>query len=154
MTTQLRPLNNSFDVKQQIECDIPCLNCGTCCSRYKVRLSLGEARQICEGLGLSWYSFLGNYVEPIDPEAENFYLPRREGAFIFLQATDKPYRKICLIHAWKPASCRNWMPGLYRKECQEGLQKYWGLAVTEEGRLCGPDPQIRHFQSVFRLADS
>jgi Fe-S-cluster containining protein len=152
--TQLRSLNNEFNSNQQPEFNFPCLHCGSCCTRYKVRLSLGEARQICEGLGLSWYLFLGNYLEPMGSETENFYLRQQDGTCIFLKATDKPYIKWCLIQAWQPAACREWMPGIYRKECQEGLRKHWGLTVMEDGKLYGSGEQINQFKSFFRLADS
>ena len=125
---------------------IPCLRCGVCCSRYQVQLNLSEARRICDGLGLSWYTFLGNYVERRWPGADSFLLRQQDGKCVFLKNTNEPHRTICLIHAWKPSACREWTPSLYRRECQEGLLKQWGLMVTPEGDIRGCDEEIQSFQ--------
>lgn len=125
---------------------ILCLRCGMCCIRYQVQLDLIEARRICDGLGLSWYTFLGNYVEPHWMLANSFLLRQQDGVCVFLKHTNEPHRTICLIHAWKPSACREWTPSLYRRECQEGLLKHWGLTVTPEGELQGSDEKIQRFQ--------
>jgi hypothetical protein len=30
----------------------------------------------------------------------------------------------CRIHAFRPSSCMDWVPSLYRRECQKGLANY------------------------------
>ncbi|MDP2953961.1 MAG: hypothetical protein Q8O76_11680, partial [Chloroflexota bacterium] len=35
-----------------------CFQCGECCSRYQVRLTLVEARRIADALGIAWHQFL------------------------------------------------------------------------------------------------
>ena len=137
-------------VPEQEASSIPCFLCGMCCTRYRVNLSRVEARRICDGLGLNWYIFLGNYVEPSLAGADNFYLRQQDGACIFLKKRGgEPYRTVCLVHACKPATCRVWNASLYNKECQEGLKNYWGLAVTSEGQLQGPDEKIQRFQAFL-----
>jgi hypothetical protein len=126
---------------------IACLRCGVCCTRFQVRLDLSEARRICDRLGLSWYTFLGNYIEPHCTGSDTFLLRQQDGMCVFLKRTNEPHRTICLIHAWKPSACREWTPSLYRRECQEGLLlEQWGLTVTPEGELQGSDEGIQHFQ--------
>ena len=125
---------------------IPCLRCGVCCTRYQVRLDLIEARRICEGLGLSWYTFLGNYIKPHWTGVDSFLLRQQDGVCVFLKHTNEPHRTICLIHAWKPSACREWTPSLYRRECQQGLLRCWGLTVTPEGELRGSEEGIQRFQ--------
>jgi len=129
------------------ELSIPCFQCGVCCTRYRVKVSLAEARHICEGLSLNWYTFLSNYVEPSSAGAESFYLRQQDGVCIFLKKRGGEHQQyICLVHAWKPAACREWNASLYRKECREGLLKCWGLTVTPEGQLQGSEENRRSFQ--------
>ena len=129
---------------------IPCFFCGVCCTRFRVNLSVIEARRICDGLGLNWYEFLSNYVEPSPAGADKFYLRQKDGACIFLKKRgNEPHKYMCLIHAWKPAACREWNASLHRKECQEGLLKYWELAVTTDGQLQGSAEEIQNFQAFL-----
>jgi len=125
---------------------VPCLRCGVCCTRYPVRLDLSEARCICDGLGLSWYTFLGDYIEPRWTGTDSFLLRQQDGVCVFLKHTNEPHRTVCLIHAWKPSACREWTPSLYRRECQEGLLRCWGLTVTPQGDVRGSEEGIQHFQ--------
>jgi len=124
---------------------IPCFFCGVCCTKCRVSLSLVEARRICEGLALDWTAFRSNYVEP-SLTGTSFYLRQQDGKCIFLKKGGEPFKYICLIHAWKPAACSEWNAGLHRKECQEGLLKHWGLTVTPDGHLQGPEGRIHSFQ--------
>ncbi|MCR4393173.1 MAG: YkgJ family cysteine cluster protein [Dehalococcoidales bacterium] len=137
------------DFRKRLGEDLPCFQCGICCSRYRVVVSYPEARKICEGLGLNWYFFLSNYLEPRDGW-ESYYLRQRDGACIFLKAVENPARRICLIQAWKPSTCREWMPGIFRRECQEGLWQYWGLKVTPDGEIQGTAERIREFEEALR----
>lgn len=125
---------------------VPCFRCGVCCTKYKVRLDLPEARRFADGLGLNWYTFLDNYIEPLWTGADNFFLRQQNGACIFLKQTNEPHRTICLVHGFKPSACRDWTPSLYRCECQQGLAKLWGLSVDTEGGICGPADRIQSFQ--------
>ena len=45
------------------ELSIPCFRCGVCCTKYQVRLSLVEARQIADELGFDWDEWLDRYVD-------------------------------------------------------------------------------------------
>jgi Fe-S-cluster containining protein len=51
--------------------------------------------------------------------------------------------EVCAIHSFKPSSCREWTPGLDRRECQAGLARRWGLSVNSSGGLKGPDERMR-----------
>jgi hypothetical protein len=51
----------------------------------------------------------------------------------------------CLIQTFKPSSCREWKPSLYRRECREGLVKYWQLSVSRSGQLGGAKEKLRDF---------
>lgn len=124
---------------------IPCFRCGVCCTGRQVRLDLVEARRICDGLGLNWYVFLSNYVDPKWSGYGSFLLHQRDGACILLKNSDVPYCKVCIAHMFKPSACRDWYSSLYRRECQQGLAKYWGLMVNNEGKLCGSDEKIHRF---------
>ena len=52
-----------IQVNEPKELSIPCFRCGVCCTRYQVRLSLVEARQIADELGFDWDEWLDRYVD-------------------------------------------------------------------------------------------
>jgi len=138
-------------VPEQEEPAIPCFFCGVCCTKYRVKVSLAEARHICEGLGLNWYIFLSNYVEPSSAGTDSFYLRQQDGVCIFLKKRGGEHQQyMCLVHAWKPAACHEWNASLHRKECQEGLLRYWRLTVTPEGQLQGSEEKSRGLQLFLK----
>ena len=146
MATQISP---SLCVGENVEKEtgiISCFRCGVCCTGRQVRLDLMEARRICDGLGLNWYVFLSNYTDPKWSGNDSYLLRQQDGACILLKNTDIPYCKVCIAHMFKPSACRDWSPSLYRRECQQGLAKYWDLTVDTDGKLHGPDEQIQRFR--------
>ena len=56
------------------ELSIPCFCCGVCCTRYQVCLSLVEARQIANELGLAWDDWLDLYVDQSWPGTNSLLL--------------------------------------------------------------------------------
>jgi len=138
-------------LREREEPAIPCFFCGVCCTEKRVKVSMSEARHICEGLGLNWYIFLSNYIEPSESGPDSFYLRQRDGTCIFLMKRGGKYPQyMCLIHIWKPAVCREWNASLYRKECREGLLKYWNLTLTPEGQLQGSEENSLSFQRFLK----
>jgi len=105
------------------ELSIPCFRCGVCCTRYQVRLSLEEAQQIANELGLAWDEWLDLYVDQRWPGTDSFLLRHCNGACVFLERIEARNVTCCLIQSFKPSACREWTPSLYRQDCQEGLIK-------------------------------
>jgi hypothetical protein len=140
------PVHGSRDALVEGYWFTPCFRCGVCCTRYRVHVNLLEARRIADALGIKWHIFLSTYVEPRWTGADSFFLRHQNGACIFLSRTSEPGNTVCLVHAIKPAACREWTPSLSRRECQEGLLKYWGLVVTPKGELYGTRERIQRFQ--------
>ncbi len=105
------------------ELSIPCFRCGVCCTRYQVRLSLVEARQIADDLGFDWDEWLDRYVDQRWPGTDSFLLRHCNGACVFLERIEARNVTRCLIQSFKPSACREWTPSLYRRDCQEGLIK-------------------------------
>ena len=128
------------------EFQIECFRCGECCTRYKVRLSLIEARRVADGLGLSLDAFLEKYVDQRWLGLGSFLLRLKDGACVFLERKAVDRERLCLIHHLKPDACRDWTPSLYRKECKEGLAKHWNLTVNETGQFEGSTEDIKRFQ--------
>ena len=126
---------------------IVCFRCGECCARYQVRPSLVEARCIADDLGLSLDAFLDRYVDQRWHGPESFLLRQHDGACIFLEHTEGSNKTTCLIYRVKPAHCREWTPSLYRRECRDGLAKYWKLTVSPAGQLEGTEEKLRDFHS-------
>lgn len=61
----------------------------------------------------------------------------------FLERSGENGDELCGIHSFKPLSCREWTPGLDRRECQAGLARRWGIVVGSSGELKGPDERMR-----------
>lgn len=134
---------------EQAEPRIPCFCCGICCRRYRVRLSLIEGRCIADGLGLTWNEFQGKYIEEHWPSDDTFFLRQNRGVCCFLENATGGNQTSCSVHPFKPCACRDWTPSLYRRDCQEGLAKYWGLTVGCSSELKGPEERIERFLSFL-----
>lgn len=126
---------------------MPCFRCAVCCTKYQVHLTLIEARRIADMLGLTWEEWLDRYTSQNWPRNDIFLLRRCNGACVFLEHTEGSNITSCLIQPFKPSACREWNPSLYRRDCQEGLARYWGLTVSPSGKLIGSQYNLRRFHS-------
>ena len=132
--------------KAQIKCAIPCLRCGECCRRYQVRLDLPEAERIAGELGLALDAFRERYADRRWPGEKSILVCQENGCCPFLDLSGESGNDLCAIHSFKPSSCREWTPGLDRRECQAGLARRWGITVDRSGELKGPDERMRDFR--------
>ncbi len=146
-------METEFDFEQSLV-DFSCSLCGECCSRYQVRLSVSEARRISEKLGLEWEKFCACYTDAKWPGESSLLLRHQGGACVFLKRVAGERTAVCLIHRFKPESCIQWTPGLYRKECRDGLERCWGLKVGEDGRLTGTEEDIMRYKKFKLSQDS
>ena len=142
----MKGLVSTIDIRPQSIC----FRCGVCCTRYQVRLSLVEARQIADKLGFAWDDWLDRYVDKRWPGTDSFLLRYCNGACVFLEHTEESNKTNCLIHRVKPAVCRILTPSLYCRECREGLAKFWQLAVSPSGQLEGVEEKLRDFRSFVK----
>jgi len=142
-----------FDFEQSLV-DFSCCLCGECCSRYQVRLSISEAKCISEKLGLEWEKFRDCYTDAKWPGGSSLLLRHQDGACVFLKRTAGERTAVCSIHDFKPESCIQWTPGLYRKECRDGLRRCWKLKVGEDGRLIGTKEDIKRYKKFKSSYDS
>ncbi len=131
--------------KGQVESLIVCFRCGICCTEYQVNLSLAEGQRIADRLELVWEEFLNRCGDTSWPGIRNSLLRNRNGACVFLERIEGSKVTRCRIHAFTPSSCMDWVPSLYRRECQKGLANYWGLAVSLSGQLEGSTQKVREF---------
>jgi len=131
--------------KGQVEPLIACFRCGICCAEYQVNISLAEGQRIADRLELVWEEFLNRYVDKSWPGIKNFLLRKHNGACVFLERVKGSKVTRCRIHAFRPSSCMDWEPSLYRRECQKGLANYWGLAVSPAGSIEGTPERVREF---------
>ena len=125
-----------------------CFRCGVCCMKYSPKATAAEAEHIADSLGVSLETFLERYVDDSWFEPGFYLLDTQDGACIFLAGSEDKRVYSCLIHAVRPQVCREWQPGLDRKECLEGLQMCWGLTVDSAGRFQGPEDKLREFRSL------
>jgi hypothetical protein len=136
-------------VEGQVEPIVACFRCGICCTEYQVNLSLAEGQRIADRLEVTWEEFLNRYVDKRWPGIKNFLLRKRSGACVFLERVRGSKVTRCRIHAFRPSSCMDWAPSLYRRECQKGLANYWGLAVSLSGQLEGSTQNVREFRDLL-----
>lgn len=105
---------------------MPCLRCGTCCTKWQPPINEGEIETIARRLGISVDEFYRDYVQEYPVKPKSYLLRRQNNACIFLEYDSK--QATCTIHPFRPADCRNWIPSLSRPECREGLRKRWQSA--------------------------
>ncbi len=129
--------------KAETDRAIPCLRCGECCRRYQVRLDSAEAQRIAGELGLTGEDFWGRYADRRWPGERSLLVRHEHGCCPFLEKSGENGDELCGIHSFKPLSCREWTPGLDRRECQAGLARRWGIVVDSSGELKGPDERMR-----------
>lgn len=142
--------------KAEINSAIPCLRCGECCSRYRVRLDAVEAHRLADELGLTREEFWSRYADR-QWSTERSLLLRQESwgcPFLEWHTVGGGKQASCRIHAFRPIACREWMPSLYRRECRSGIAKRWGITVNASGELEGPDDKIKEFLSYLDLLAS
>ena len=132
------------------EITIPCFRCGVCCTRYQPPVSLTEARAIAGVLSISLADFLDRYIDDSWPGSEYYLIDAYDNACVFLKRSAGSKVASCRIHPVRPQACREWVPGLSRKECQQGLTRYWGLTVSPSGELIGTESSIRAFRRFLK----
>jgi Fe-S-cluster containining protein len=128
-----------------------CFHCGVCCSRYQARLDLDEAQQLAAQMGIPREQWIEQYTDPKWPGKNSFLIKHIDGACIFLKRSPDGKEALCSIHAIKPAVCRSWHSELRNLECQEGLEKNWGLSIYPPGRIDGPQDKLEEF---YRFLES
>ncbi|RJQ38188.1 MAG: YkgJ family cysteine cluster protein [Dehalococcoidia bacterium] len=125
-----------------------CFRCGVCCVKYQAILTLNEAQGIANYLEISLDIFINKYIDHSWPGTDALLISQRDGGCVFLEQ-DKINNNAtaCLIQRVKPSICRQWNAGVYRKECQDGLFKYWKIRVSHTGLLEGDEERLRDFHS-------
>lgn len=160
MTTPIVPTKHRDDHTNQPEpTEVPCFQCGICCTKYQIRLTCVEACRIADGLGLSWDSFLDACVDQSASWDNSYLLKRPKGACIFLRPasvpTDRDFqgqvtRFICSVHAFKPLSCLYLNASLLKKDCRDGLCSQWGLSTSEDGQPAGTNDRLHRFREFLK----
>lgn len=121
-----------------------CIRCGTCCSRNRIRVSLRDAHRIADGMELTWDVFSRDYLDKHWPDDTSFLLRQTKDGCVFMAFEGA--RKIrCAIELFKPLTCLEWNPSLYRRECSMGLSRNWGLTLGASGQLVGPEDRLQEF---------
>jgi Fe-S-cluster containining protein len=103
--------------------EISCFRCGECCRKYQVLLERDELLRLAGYLHVS----AGEFIEK--------YSDRRE----FL----------CSVHKVKPGACRAWAAAPSRRECRQGLERYWHLSLDSAGQFTGKPDDVRAFNNFL-----
>jgi len=130
---------------------MPCLRCGTCCSKFDVRVTLEEAHLIVDTLGISWDEWMNGYINTRWPGTKTFILRRINNRCIFLKQQEE--QLLCSIHSFKPSLCIEWKEGIHRKECRQGLKQRWGIIIDAAGNLNGTPQALQRYRSFLTSLD-
>ena len=122
-----------------------CFRCGVCCTECQPQLTIPEAQSIAAAMGIDLETFIDKYTDDSWPGVDSYLIDTYQGTCIFLERSEGSKIASCRIHGIRPLACREWLPSLSRKECRQGLKKYWGLMVDDSGQLHGPAAKIRDF---------
>jgi len=114
---------------------IPCLRCGECCWKYQVCVDLEEAGRLAQGLGISVERFVEVYADRRWPDGRSVMVRHENGHCVFLDVGVDARANSCLIHLFRPSSCREWVPGLDHVECRMGLMKLLGISTGRSGEV-------------------
>lgn len=117
---------------------------------YQVRLDLVEATKIADNLGMAWDEWSSRYTDHSWPGTRSFLLAQNKVGCVFLEQAKRSKTGICLIQPFKPTACEEWSASPDRRECQEGLRRYWGLKVNSSGELEGPERRLREFDAFVK----
>lgn len=101
---------------------IPCHRCGLCCERWQPLLTRADRERLAAHLGLSVATFEVAYTQPYPLDDERRLLRQENGRCVFLRYEGQ--HTTCTVHPARPQACRDWQPGLSRKECVEGLARF------------------------------
>ena len=101
---------------------IPCHRCGLCCERWQPLLTRADSERLAAHLGLSAAAFEMAYIQPYPLDDERRLLRQVDGHCVFLRYEGR--HTTCTVHPARPQACRDWQPGLSRKECMEGLARF------------------------------
>jgi Fe-S-cluster containining protein len=107
-----------------------------------------EAKTIAEKIGITWEAFIDNYLDSRWPGIETVVIRQIASVCPFLDQPADSIIGLCRIHACKPSCCQ-WQANLDRNECRQGLNRYWGLSVSEDGELNGSPEDILCFQTYI-----
>lgn len=127
-----------------------CFCCGVCCSGYQVHLDMAEAGNVAERLGITLQKFLVEFTDPRWPGTETHLIKQAAGKCVFLEQENGSAIGLCRIHAFKPTACRQWSANVNKKECRQGLSRYWGLSVNDKGEIMGPPEELQCFQTFLK----
>jgi len=112
-------------------------------------MSLTEAHRIADTLKLAWQEFIDNFIDPRWPGKNTFVLKAVAGKCIFLDQEEGSSIGLCRIHVFKPASCAEWKATSFKKECRQGLSRYWNLSIGENEELQGSPDDLLCFQKYI-----
>lgn len=129
-----------------------CFRCGICCMGPRVALARSEAARIAGSMGLTWPEWCDRYAQWQWTRGETCYIRQVGGACAFLERDGDSRIAVCAIHDFKPKACVRWTASLYRRQCQEGLERFWGIAVGPWA-LTGSRERLREFRLLLQSLD-
>ncbi len=128
----------------------PCIRCGVCCSIYQVRVSRSEAERIADRMGMNYWDWVGHHCDPRWPDSRSHLIGHTDEACIFLEKADVDVYR-CAIYDVRPDSCRNWVAGVFKPACQEGLTRFWNIRVSSRGQLEGDGDSLTRLRRFIGM---
>jgi len=125
-----------------------------CCSKYQVQMPVAEARQLAETLGIGWEEFKSDYLDDAWPGGRTVLLRHRGGNCVFLEPQPDGKVFFCRVHTFKPKACIEWSAEADKKDCKDGLQKYWNLNVDAQSDIVGEDANVEALEGFLKRLGS
>lgn len=113
-------------------------------------MSNSEAEVLAKNLGITMQGFVDNYLDPRLPGSESVVIRHVAGKCPFLDQPEDSVFGLCRIQRFKPYCCLQWQASRDHKECRQGLRRYWGLIIGEDGELIGSPEDKLCFQTFIK----
>ena len=106
-----------------------CLRCGVCCTMHQAIASCEETQRIISFLKITMREWEKLNSEPRWHSDNSYLIRHSNNACIFLKRANNV--SYCDINPVKPSCCTDWTPSLNKKECCNGLVKYWESTLNK-----------------------
>jgi Fe-S-cluster containining protein len=107
-----------------------------------------DVARLADGLHMTWEEFWERYADRRWPAERSYLLKHENAGCPFLNRSSPNGDVLCGTHSFKPTSCRDWMSSLYRRDCQTGLAKRWGVVNQQKWDTLKPRSRQRSTVSI------
>lgn len=112
-------------------------------------MTINEAHNIADRLRIAWDDFEAEYIDNSWPGVRTVLLRHSGGHCVFLEPQPDGKVFFCRVHTFKPQSCIEWNADADKKDCREGLVRYWNLGINTEGNFTGEASDVAELNALL-----